>query len=128
MKNVLTSLAKSVLIPLRLPEAASARDAAIQKKIFASGMTTLIISNEEINNIVKRIKSLKESGLLMKVISETIQNEAKEQRDGFLGILLGTLRLLDANLLENPLTGKEVVRASEGTIRAGKDFKCCLIL
>ena len=54
-------------------------------------MTTLIISNKEMKDIMKVVKSLEESGLLMKGASETIENEAKEQKDGFLGILFGTL-------------------------------------
>ena len=82
--NVLKPLAKSVLIPLGLTTAA-ATDAAIHKKIFGSGTTTLIISNEETDDIMKIIKSLEESGLLMKSVSETIKNEAKGQK-GRLGI------------------------------------------
>ena len=85
MKNALKPLAKSVLIPLGLTAVASATDAAIQKNIFGSGMTTLIISNEEMNDIVKIVKSLK--CLLIKVVSKIIQNEAKEQKGGFHGIL-----------------------------------------
>ena len=63
MKNVLTSLTKSVLIPLRLT--ASASDAAIPKKMYGSVMTTLIISNEEMDDINKIVKILEESGLLI---------------------------------------------------------------
>ena len=80
--NVPKPLAKSVLIPLRLSAAATAAvaaaatEAAIHKKMFGSGTATLIISNEEINNIFETIKSLEESGLLIKNISETIKNEA----------------------------------------------------
>ena len=59
-------------IPLGLTAAASATDAAIHKKMFGSGNTILIISNEEINDIMKIIKSLEESGLLIKGVSETI--------------------------------------------------------
>ena len=91
MKNVRRSLAKNVLIPLGLTAAASARDAAIHKKMFGSGNTTLNISNEEMNDIMKIIKSLEESGLLIKSDGETIKNEAKEQKGGLLGILLITL-------------------------------------
>ena len=82
LKNVLKTLAKIVLIPLGLTAAASATDAAINNKMFgygcpsdlASRMTTLIISNEKINDIMKIVKSLEESCLLIKGISE---NEAK---------------------------------------------------
>ena len=103
MKNVLTPLAKSILILLGLTVAALATDAAIHKKMFGSGNTTLIISNEEMNNIMKIVKSLEESGLLIKEVSETIKNEAKEPKVGFLSMLLGTL---GASLLGNLLTGK----------------------
>ena len=88
--NVLKPLAKSALIPLGLTAAESATDAAIHKKFFGSGNVTLIISNEEMNDIMKRVKSLKESGLLLKGVSKTIKNEAKQQKGGFLGMLLGT--------------------------------------
>ena len=75
-------------------------------------MTTLI-SNEEINDIMKIVKSLEESSLLIKGVSETIKNEVKEQTDSFLIMLLVTV---DAGLLGNLLTGKSIFRASEGTI------------
>ena len=84
--NVLKPLAKSVLTPLGLTAAASATDAAIHKKMFGPGFTTLIISNEEMNDNMKIVKSLEESGLLIKGVSETIKNEAKEQKGGFLGM------------------------------------------
>ena len=79
---------KNILIPLGLT--ASATDAALHKNIFGYSNTTLIISNEEINDIMKIIKSLQESGSLIKGVSETIKNKAKEQKGGFLGMLLGT--------------------------------------
>ena len=78
MKNVIQPLAKSVLIPLGLPAAASAADAGIHKKILCSGVATLIVSNEEMEDIMKIVKSLEDSGLLLKGVSETIQNETKE--------------------------------------------------
>ena len=84
-------LAKSVLIPLRLTAAAPS-DAAIQKKIYGSGMTALIISNKEIEDVMKIVKSFEELDSLMKGVSETIKNEAKKQKGGFLSMLLGTLR------------------------------------
>ena len=77
MKNVLKILAKSFLIPLGLTAAASATDAALHKKMFGSGMKTLIFFNEEMNDIMKIVKSYKESGLLRIGISETTENEAK---------------------------------------------------
>ena len=78
------------------------------------------------NNIIKIVKSLEESGLLIKDVSETIKNETKEgQKGGFLGMLLGTL---GASLLGNLLTGKGIFRAGEGAIRADQDFWCYLTL
>ena len=71
------------------------------------------------NDIMKIVKFLEESGLLIKAVSETIQNEAKEQKVGFLSMLLGTL---GASSLENLLTGKDTIRANEGTISSGQDF------
>ena len=71
--------------------------------MFGSGFTTLIIFNEEMKDIIKIVKSLKESGLLIKGVSETIKNEAKEQKGGFPGMLLGTL---GTSLLGNLLTGE----------------------
>ena len=124
IKNVIKPLAKSVLIPLRLTAAASAADAGIHKNIFGSGKTTLIISNDEMEDIMKIVKFLEDSGLLLKGVSEAIQNEVKEQKRGFLSMLLSTLV---ASLLRNMLAGKGINRAGEGVIRAGygpknKDF------
>ena len=82
--NVLKPLAKSVLIPLGLTAGANA---AIHKKMFGSGTTTLIISNEEMNDIMKIVQSFEDSGLLVKGVSETINNEAKAKGE-FLGMLL----------------------------------------
>ena len=96
--NVLKPLAKSVLIPLGITAAASATDTAIHKKMFESGTTTLIIFKKETNDFMKIIKSIAEFGSLIKGLSETIKNEAKEQKGGFLEMLLGTL---SANLLGN---------------------------
>ena len=81
--NVLKLLAKSVLIPLGLTAAASTADAAIHKKMFGSGFATRIISNEEMNDIMKIVKSLEKSGSLIKDLSETIKNETKEQKEDF---------------------------------------------
>ena len=90
MKNVLMLLAKSVLIPLGFMAAVSITVAAIQKKIYGSGMTTIVISNKEMKEIMKIVKSLEESALLKKGVRETIKNEAKELKGRFLGMLLGT--------------------------------------
>ena len=116
MKNVIKPLAKSVLIPLGLTAEASAADAGIHKKILGSGTTTLIISKDEMKDIIRIVKSLEVSRLLMEGVNETIQNEAKEQKGGFLSMLVGTLGV---TLLENILVGRGINRAREGVIRAG---------
>ena len=105
IKLVIKPLAKSVLIPLGLTAGASAADAEIHKKILGSGNTTLIIWNNEIEDIIKIIKFFEDSGLLIEGVTKTVQNEVKEQKGGFLIMLLGTL---GASLLENILTGKGI--------------------
>ena len=125
IENSIKPLAKSVSVPLGLKAAASAADARIHKKILGSGNTTLILSDNEMEDIIKIIKSLDDSGLLLKGVTETVQNEVKERKGGFLSMLLGTL---GASLLGNLLTGKEIYRAEkgkainrggEGIVRAG---------
>ena len=127
MKSVIKPLAKIVLMPLGLTAAASAADAGIHKKTLGSGLnnnTTLIISNDEMDDILKIIKSLEDSGVLLKAVSETIQHEAKEQRGGFLSMLLGTLgACLFGDILSKGLSDKGVIRAGEGTVRAGYGSK-----
>ena len=126
IKNVIKPLAKSVLIPLGLAAATSAADAGIHKKILGSGTTTLIISNEEMNDIMKIVQALEDSNILLKGVTKTIINETKEQKGGFLSMLLGTL---GASLLGNLLTGKGIVRAGSGNkkgkgiVRAGSGNK-----
>ena len=127
MKSGIKPLAKIVLIPLVL-KAAAAADAAIHKKILGSGHnnnnTTLIISNNEMDHVLKIIKSLEDSGVLLKGVSETFQHEAKEQRGGFLSMLLGTLGAsLLGDILSKGLSGKGVIRAGERTIRASHGSK-----
>ena len=95
-RNVLKPSAKSILIPLGLMAAAA--DAAIHQKMFGSGFTTLIFSNEKMEDIMKIVKSLENSGLLIKRVCETIKNEAKEQKGGFFRISSSTL---GASLLGN---------------------------
>ena len=80
IKNVINPLAKGVLITLGLTAAASAADAGIHKKILGSGNTTLIISNDEMKDIIKIVKYLEDSGLFLEGFSEIIHNEAKEQK------------------------------------------------
>ena len=102
------SLADNVLPPLGMTAATSAIDAGFQKKIHGSGTTTLIISNEEMNDMMKIVQALEDSNILLKAVTKTIKHEAKEQKGGFLRMLLGTL---GASLLGNLLAGKEIVRA-----------------
>ena len=110
--KVALPLAKNVLAPLGLTAAMSAIDGGIQKKIHGSGVK-LIIEQEDMNDFMKIIEVLENSGILLKVVSKTIENETKEQRGGFLSMLLGTL---GASLLGNLLTGgKGIVRAGEGS-------------
>ena len=114
-----TPLGKSVLNPSGWTAAASAADAGILNKILGSShnnTTTLIISNDEMEDIIKIVKSLEESGLLLKGVSETVQNKAKEQKGRFLSMLLG---MVGASLLGNILTGWGINRAGEGVVRAG---------
>ena len=144
IKNVITPLAKSVLIPLGLTAAASAADAGIHKKILGSGCHSSsdlvvilpllrIILLHQLYQIkiwkIKIVKSHEDSGLLLKGVTESVQNEVKEQKGGFLSMLLGTL---GASLLGNLLTGKGIYRAGkgkginragEGIIRAGYGSK-----
>ena len=88
IRNVLELLVESVLIPLGLIATISATDAAVHNKLLGSGAcpsdfakwTTLIISKGEINGTMERVKSLEESGLLIKSISETIKNEAEKNK------------------------------------------------
>ena len=106
MKSVKKPLAKSGLIPLGLTAAASAADAGIYKKIL-------------MDDILEIVKSLEDSGILLTYVSETIQHEAKEQRGGFLSMLLGTLGdSLLGDVLSKGLSGRGVIRAGEGAIRA----------
>ena len=114
------------------------------KKILGSGRrchpssssapkaTALIISNDEMKDIIEIVKSLKNSGLLLKEVCETIQNESKEQKGGFLSMLLG---ILGASLLANILAGKGATksksqgrglnRVGEGIVKAGYGNKKC---
>ena len=122
LMKVAIPLAKNVLAPLRITAAASAIDAGIQNKIHGSGTTNLIISNKEMNDAMKIIQTLEDSNILLKGVTEIIKSETKEQKGGFLSMLLGTL---GASLLGNLLSGKGIVRAGygnkkgKGIVRAG---------
>ena len=130
--KVAMPLAKNVLAPLGLTAAMSATDGSIQKKIHGSGVK-LIIEQEDMNDIMKIIEALENSDILLKGISKTIENETKEQRGGFLSMLLGTLGV---SLLGNVLTGgkgmmragERIVRAGDGIVRAGEGSKKTLNL
>ena len=117
-------LLKSVVKPLGmlvLTAAASATGAAINKKILGSGNhTTLIISNDDMQDLLKIAKSLEDSGILLNGITETVKNEVKVQKGGFLSMLLGAL---EASLLGDLLTKNLSGRGGEGTIRAGYGSK-----
>ena len=89
--NVLKLLAKYVLVPLRVTAAPSATDSAIQKRMFGSGTTKPGFSNEDLNNIMKIVKTLEHVGLLIKGVSDTVENEVKEQIGGHVGMLVATL-------------------------------------
>ena len=114
--KVALPLAKNVLAPLGLTAAMFAIDGSIQKKIHGSGVQ-LIIKQEDMDDIMKIIEALENFAILLKEVSKTIENETKEQRGGFLSMLLGTL---GASLLGNLLTGKGIVRAGDGIVRAGE--------
>ena len=117
LMKVVMSLAKNVLAPLVLTTAMSAIDGSIQKKVHSSGATTLVIANEDMNDIMKIIKALENSGILLKGVAKTIENETEEQKGSFLSMLLGTL---GASLLGNLLSGgKGIVRAREEIVDAG---------
>ena len=124
LMKVAMPLAKNVLAPLGVSVAMSAIDVSIEKKMLGAGTTTLIISNDEMDDILKILKSLEDSNVLLKGVSETIQHEAKEKRGGILSMLLGTLGAsLLGDVLSKGLSGKGVIRAGEGTIRAGYGSK-----
>ena len=116
LMKVAMPLVKNVLAPLGLTAAMPTVDRNIQKKIHGSGIK-LIIEQEDMNDIMKIIEAVENSGISFKGVSKTIENETKEQRGGFLNMLLG---ILGASLLGNLLTGgKGIMRAGDGTVRAG---------
>ena len=124
--KVAIPLAKNVLAPLGIATAASAIDAEIQKKIHGSGTTTLMISHEEINGIMKIVQVPEDFNVLLKGVTKRIKNETKEQKGRFLSMLLGTL---GASLLGYLLAGKGIVGAGSGNkkgkgiVRAGSGKK-----
>ena len=120
LMKVAMPLAKNVLPPLGLTAAMPAIDGGIQEKMRGDGIK-IMIDNEDMNNIMKIIKALEKPGILLDGVGKTIENEVKEQKGGFLSMLLGTL---GASLLGNLLTcGKGIVRAGEGIMRADEGAK-----
>ena len=127
LKTGLTLL-KSVIKPLGLlglTAASSAIDAGVQKKIYSgSGTTTLVISGEQMIDTMKIVQASENSGILLKGVTKTIKNETKEDKGGFLSMLLGTLGASWLGyLLTRNLSEKGTVREGEGTIRAGEGIK-----
>ena len=120
LMKIAIPLAKNVLAPSGITAATSAIDAGIQKKINSSGTTTLIISNEEMNDIMKIVQALEDFNILLKGVTKTIKNETKGQKGGFLSMFLGTL---GASLRANLLAGKGIVgsgnKKRKGIVRAG---------
>ena len=110
--KVAVPLAKNILAPLGITATSSPIDAGIKKKKKKGrGTTTLIISNEEMNDIIKNFQDLEAFNISLKGVTKTIKNETKEQNGGFLGMLLGTL---GASLLGDISTGKGMLRAGYG--------------
>ena len=112
LMKVVIPLGKQILAPLRITTAPSAIDAGKQKKINGSGTTALTISNEEMNYIMKIFQALEDSNTLLKRATKTIKKKAKEQKGGFLSMLLGTL---GASLLGHLLARKGIVKADSGS-------------
>ena len=113
LMKIAKPLVTEILPTLGLSAAMSGIDGLSQRKIHSGsgGNTTLIISNKEMNDIMKIIQALEDQGILLKGVSETIKNETKEQKGGALGMILGTLA---ASLLGNLLSGKGVYRTDYG--------------
>ena len=109
--KVAVPLPKNILASLGNTAIDAAIDAGIQKKKHGSGTTTLIISNEEMNDIMKIVQALEDSNILLKGVTKTIKNETGKQKRGFLGMLLGTV---SATLLGDMLTGKGNLKAGSG--------------
>ena len=122
LMKVAVPLAKNILAPLGIATAASAIDATNQKNIHGSETTNLIISNKEMNDIIKIVQAFGDSNILLKGVTKTIKSETKEQKAGFLSMLLGTL---GASLLGSLLSGNGIIRTGSGNkkvkgiVRAG---------
>ena len=114
------SIGKNILAPLGLSAVMSATDAAIQKKMYGSGNKTLIISNNDLNDLIKIGTALEEHNILIRGTTKTIKNNAKKQEGRFLSMLLGTL---GASLIGNLLTGKGLHRTGKGVYQTGQGLK-----
>ena len=141
IKNMPTPSTKYIFLPLWVTPAASATDAAIQMKIYGSGIT-FSVNISQLDDTMKIVKSFEDATLLIKVVSETVESEVKEQRRVFLGLLAATLGAsLVGNMLEGRgmkskiperetkipglgviLAGEGTTRADEGTIKSGLNF------
>ena len=108
LMKVAVPVAKNMLGPLGIIAAVSAINGELKKKNHVSGTATLIVSNTEMNDMIKIVQALEDSNILLKGVTKAIKNETKEQKGRFLGMLLGTL---GASLLRNILAGKGIVRA-----------------
>ena len=118
------SIGKNILAPLGLRAVMSATDAAIQKKMYGSGNKTLIISNNDLNDLIKIATALEEHNILLNGMSKTIKNKIKKQEGGLLSMLL---RTLGAPLLGNLLTGKRMYITGQGMYITGQGLKKKLI-
>ena len=83
LMKVAIPLAKNILSPLGIKAATSANAAGTQKKMHDSGTTTLIISNKEMNDIMKIVQALEDANILLKRVTKTIKNKTKEKKDDF---------------------------------------------
>ena len=118
--KVAIPLAESILAPLGITAVASTIDVGIQRKIHGSGTTSLIFSNEEKNEFMKFVQVLEDSNILLKGFTKTTKTEAKEQKGEFLRMLLGTL---GAILLDNMVTGKEMLKSAYGNKKRKRSAK-----
>ena len=113
-------LGKSILAPLGLSATISAINAAVQRKMYGPRNSTLIISDNDMNDLIKIVTALEEHDILLKGVSKTIKNETKELKGGFLSMLLGTL---GASSLGNLLSGKGMYRTGYVMYKTGYGLK-----
>ena len=120
--KVAVPLPKHILAPLGITAGDLAIDAGIQKKVHGSGTTTLIISDKKMNDIMEIVQALEDFNILIEGVTKTFKNEIKEQKGGFLEMLLGTLA---AGLLGNMLVVKQIVTpaSGKGIVRTGSENK-----